>query len=306
MDEARYEPVDEAEDEPPRRSPEPGTWHRKSIAVVGPVDAASAGELAPSDTGRRRAAVVDPDEDELDRLRRPTVAEPDERVSQPHQAPVQHLMRLGRAHAGTIGVIMVVALVLAGTRLMSAQGHDVPGGASTPALTPVIQPSQQASPSPTPPTIRVHVLGAVAAAGVVTLPAGARVGEAITAAGGLRADADCAELNLAASIPDGAQIVIGTSAAPRGELRTDQSGSAGAGGLGGASSGGAGGSAPTLNLNTATTQQLESLPGVGPVTAGRIIAWREAHSGFTRIEELQEVDGIGPKTYAKLAPLVHV
>lgn len=214
---------------------------------------------------------------------------------------VPRILRLGRAHAGTIGVILVVALVLAGTRLMAAQGHDVPLAEPTPVITPAL-PSPSTSPSPSPPPVRVHVFGAVVAPGVVTLTAGARVADAIAAAGGLNAEADCAELNLAAPVPDGAQIVIGTAAGPRGELRTDpQSGS-----VGGGTAGGGGAAAPTVNLNTATAQQLESLPGVGPVTAGRIIAWRDSHGGFTRIEELQEVDGIGPKTYAQLAPLVRV
>lgn len=214
---------------------------------------------------------------------------------------MQRVVGLARAHAGTLGVVLVVALVLAGTRLMAAQGHDLPAAPATPILTPAAASSADASKSPSPPPLRVHVLGAVVAPGVVTLPTGARVTDAIAAVGGLTPDADCRELNLAALVPDGAQILIGTRAEPRGELRTEeQAGSRGGG------TGTGGGSSPTLNLNTATTQQLESLPGIGPVTAQRIIAWRDSHGRFTRIEELQEVDGIGPKTYASLAPLVHV
>lgn len=212
---------------------------------------------------------------------------------------VQRAVSFGRAHAAILGVVVVVALVFTGSRVMAARGHDVEPVAVTPVATAAATPTpSQSSSAPTP--IQVHVLGAVQSPGVVSVPSGARVAQAIDAAGGLRPDADPAELNLAAVVADGAQIIIGTTAQPRGEIRVD------AGSSGGSGAGPAAGSAPTLNLNTATVQQLESLPGIGPVTAARIIAWREANGGFTRVEELQEVDGIGPKTYASLAPLVHV
>ncbi len=212
---------------------------------------------------------------------------------------VQRAVSFGRAHAAILGVLAVVALVFTGSRVMAARGHDVEPVAVTPvATTPATPTASQSSTAPKP--IQVHVLGAVQAPGVVSVPSGARVAQAIEAAGGLRPEADPAELNLAAVVADGAQIIIGTTAQPRGEIRVD------AGSSGGSIAGPAAGGAPTLNLNTATVQQLESLPGIGPVTAARIIAWREANGGFTRVEELQEVDGIGPKTYASLAPLVHV
>lgn len=194
---------------------------------------------------------------------------------------------------------MVVALVLTGSRLMAAQGHDVPTDIPSPVITPA---TTSAAPTPVQPSaqpILVHVLGAVMAPGVVSLPSGARVADAITAAGGLSAEADCGELNLAAPVPDGAQIVIGTSTDPGGEIRAGPASSPGG-------QSGAGASSTTLDLNTATAEQLEALPGIGPVTAKSILDWREANGGFTRIEELQEVDGIGPKTFESLAPLVHV
>lgn len=211
----------------------------------------------------------------------------------------ERLIRLSRAHAGTIGVIMVVALVLTGTRLMSARGHDIDNIDPSPVITPATPSATPSAAEPSQPPIRVHVLGAVSAPGVVSLPAQSRVADAIEAAGGLAADADCGELNLAAPVPDGAQIIIGTTAEPRGELRTDS-------GAGPADSAGPQSGPATLNLNTATAAQLETLPGIGPVTAQAILAWREAHGTFTRIEELLEVDGIGPKTFDRLAPLVHV
>lgn len=215
-------------------------------------------------------------------------------------------LRFGRAHASILGVIVMVAVVFTGSRVMAARGHDVEPVAVTTAAPQSSDPTAMApsasplSPSSSPTLLLVHVLGAVNAPGVVSVMTGARVVDAIAAAGGLRADADPAELNMAALVFDGAQIVIGTITQPRGEMRTDAGSPQVPGEMSGA------GTTPTLNLNTATVQQLESLPGVGPVTAARIVAWREANGGFTRVEELQEVDGIGPKTYASLAPLVHV
>ncbi len=210
------------------------------------------------------------------------------------------LVRLTRTHAGALTVLLVVALVLTGSRVMAARGHAVDPVPDAPVLTPAASAS---SPAP-PPPLQVHVMGAVVEPGVVSIPAGSRVGDALAAAGGLREDADCAELNLAAEVPDGAQIMIGTLDDPRGELRTGQS--APSGGAGGAAGSGGGAASTLVNLNTAGAAQLETLPGVGPVMAQRIIDWRTTNGGFTRVEELQEVDGIGAKTYARLAPLVQV
>ena len=122
--------------------------------------------------------------------------------------------------------------------------------------------------------------------------------DAIKAAGGLTSAARPGELNLAQVLADGQQVVIGTARRPAGEVRDqapnppnstrDRS------------------PAGTLDLNHATAAQLEQLPDVGPVTAAAIVAWREQHGRFSRVEELQEVDGIGPKTYARIAPLVRV
>ncbi len=148
--------------------------------------------------------------------------------------------------------------------------------------------------SPSPSLLRLHVLGAVASPGVVTVPEGAIVQDAVLAAGGMLEDADPAELNLAARVGDGQQVIVGTSAEPRGDLVQP----------GGSASGGREGE--PLNLNTATQTQLEGLPGVGPVTAAAIVAWREKNDGFSSVADLQEVDGIGPKGFAKLEPLVGV
>ncbi len=197
------------------------------------------------------------------------------------------ILQFTRHHLLAVGVLLLTGCLWAGYNVLQAR--------STPVVAPDSPgPSILASPSPTPSPAKVlvHVLGAVARPGVVTLPEGSRVLDALNAAGGLIADADPGELNLAAVVADGSQVVIGSRDDPRGELR-GESVNAGTG------------SAPgTLSLNTATQAQLEELPGVGPVTAGRIIAWREQHGKFARVEELQEIEGIGPKTYADLVPHV--
>jgi competence protein ComEA len=146
------------------------------------------------------------------------------------------------------------------------------------------------------PKIVVHVLGAVRDPGLVKLPENSRVQDAINAAGGLTRRADPGELNLAQLLSDGQQVMIGTAGDPAGEVR-DQPGS---------TTGGGSSATVALDLNRANQAQLEELPGVGPVTAQAILTWREQHRQFSRIEELQEVDGIGPKTYAEIAPHVRV
>ena len=150
------------------------------------------------------------------------------------------------------------------------------------------------TPEPTPVELfRIHVIGAVQKPGVVGVPKGSRVIDAIEAAGGFTSDAASGELNLAAVVYDGAQLVVGGSDGVLSELRSMLVESSG------------GGSSGKINLNQATASQLESLPGIGVVMATRIIE-RRSQRPFTRVEELQEIAGIGPKIYAKLAELVQV
>jgi competence protein ComEA len=154
-------------------------------------------------------------------------------------------------------------------------------------------------------TVVVHVVGQVARPGVVTLPAGSRVRDAVAAAGGASRGADLAALNLARPLVDGEQVHV-----PRpGEAPAAVGGPGGsaAGGAGGAASAGPGaaGTGP-VNLNTATTAVLEELPGVGPVLAQRIVDWRTAHGRFTSVGELAEVSGIGEKMFTQLQDKVTV
>lgn len=194
-----------------------------------------------------------------------------------------------RSHLLALGIVVLTGCLWAGYNVLQARSSPAVAPAPTPAV--VATPTPSATPIPA--VVVVHVLGAVVSPGVVRLPEGSRVLDAIAAAGGLTPQAAPGELNLAAVLADGAQLVIGDQKQPGGELRSTSDGTAG------------GGTSPAkVSLNTATQAQLETLPGVGPVTAQKILAWREQHGRFTRVAELQEVDGIGPKTFAQLEPYV--
>ncbi|WP_294641817.1 ComEA family DNA-binding protein [uncultured Rothia sp.] len=177
-------------------------------------------------------------------------------------------------------------------------------------------------------TVRVHVAGAVNNPGVYTLPAQGRAVDAIAAASGAAADADLDRVNLAGALSDGVQIYVphrGETAAPAQILPNGGTANAGQGtAANGASQNGAAqnnapqpartltssgnaqkGSTP-VNINTATAEELQSLPRIGPAMAQRIIAWREAHGGFRSVDELDAVPGIGPSMLENLRPLVTV
>jgi competence protein ComEA len=215
--------------------------------------------------------------------------------------------RFGRTHLAVICVLLAVGLITAGWLLLRARPVAVasPGDVVTvaaPVQTPVSTTSASTTASMTPSPAKsasrivVHVLGAVRQPGLVRLPENSRVQDAIEAAGGLTRRADPGELNLPQLLSDGQQVMIGTARDPAGEVREQQ----------GSATGGASTATGAMDLNRASQSQLEELPGVGPVIAQTILTWREQHGRFTRIEELQEVDGIGPKTYAQIAPHVRV
>ena len=172
-----------------------------------------------------------------------------------------------------------------------ATGSPIPGPASP----------MKSSTSPIPasppraPDLVVDVSGQVMHPGVVRLPAGSRVADAVRVAGGARRGTSLASLNLARRLVDGEQIVVG-AVAPTDTANSNTSASAPST------------STPTtpIDLNAATAAQLDALPGVGPVLAARIVAWRGAHGRFTSVDELRQVGGVGPKKLADLAPLVRV
>lgn len=140
----------------------------------------------------------------------------------------------------------------------------------------------------------VHVAGQVATPGIVELPAGARVADAVAAAGGALPEAELGAVNLARLVADGEQVYV---PAP-GEVTP----AAPAPGAGAAAGGGPG----VVNLNTAGLDELDTLPGVGPAIAQRILDRRETHGPFTSVDELDAVSGIGPVTLEKLRDLVTV
>jgi competence protein ComEA len=125
----------------------------------------------------------------------------------------------------------------------------------------------------------VHVAGAVERPGVYRLPAGARVADAVKRAGGLASSAGADSINLAARLSDGQQVVVP--------------------GRGAAAAAGGGGDAP-ISLGTATAEQLEAVEGIGPVTAEKIVEFRDQRGGLSSIEQLDEVSGIGPSTMESL------
>jgi competence protein ComEA len=138
----------------------------------------------------------------------------------------------------------------------------------------------------------VDVSGEVRRPGVYKLPPGARVQDAVRRAGGALGHADLQAVNLAAKVADGVQIVV-----PR---------KGGGGGAGAAAAGSGTAPAGPVNLNTATAEQLDTLDGVGPATAAKILAYRQQHGGFSSVSQLDQIPGIGPKKLAALRGKVTV
>jgi competence protein ComEA len=209
-------------------------------------------------------------------------------------APVRDGVLDPRPHgAWTVVAMVVVAAVAAAAVLLQ----------SRPKPTPVVRPTLQvtmsaiaggASPSPGAGSVVVDVAGAVRRPGLLTLPAGSRVADAVRMAGGLRPGTKQAGINLARRLVDGEQLVVGPPR-PGTVPPADPTAPVGPG-------------APTapVNLNTATLDELQALPEVGPVTAQRIVDWRTAHGGFASVDQLQEVEGIGEHRFASLRGLVTV
>jgi len=154
-----------------------------------------------------------------------------------------------------------------------------------------------APPSPAPWVI--HVEGAVVRPGVYELPAGSRIRDAIGLAGGLLPEADEGAVNLASVLQDGGRVFV------PGKLEQG-SASAGQAPPGGPSGGQAGPPGTLIDINTADATQLEELPGIGPVTAQKIVDFRNAEGAFSIIEDIQKVPGIGPVTFERIRSLITV
>ncbi|MFJ8658972.1 helix-hairpin-helix domain-containing protein [Streptomyces sp. NPDC093795] len=199
-------------------------------------------------------------------------------------------------------VILIVAAGLAGGYFWAGRPEPVRAPELVRAAPVAAAPATRAGPGPGAGSaggarVIVDVGGKVRRPGVLTLPAGSRVADALRAAGGAKPDADLTGINRARVLFDGEQVLVGLPGVPAGG-----SGS-GSGPAGGAGGGGGGPGAP-LSLNTATVEQLDTLPGVGPVLARHIVDHRAEHGGFRSVGELREVNGIGERRFADLEPLV--
>jgi competence protein ComEA len=162
-------------------------------------------------------------------------------------------------------------------------------------------------PPPTPIPIQVHINGEVKSPGVYALPPESRVQDAVAAAGGFTAQADDTSLNLAAPLQDGSQIQVPNQIQAEAPPQTSESTSKV---LENPSKPATPPKTPPsvilININTASLEELETLSGIGPVTAEKIIAFREENGAFTSIEEIQKVSGIGPATYEKIKASITV
>ncbi|MDT4947986.1 MAG: competence protein ComEA [Pseudonocardiales bacterium] len=222
----------------------------------------------------------------------------------------------GRRAAVAVGLAVLVAAVATGVWLMSARPRAMAVSAAAPTVpgsSPLIRSGGSTGPSPTgrvsspgsvsssPAVVVVDVAGKVRHPGLYRLTVGSRVDDALKAAGGPLAGVDLSSLNLAAKVVDGQQIAVGLAGAGGGV-----GGAGGAPPGGGGSAGGGGAAGALVNLNTASLDQLETLPGVGPVLGQHILDWRTAHGSFTTIDQLRDVTGIGDVKFANLRPQVTI
>jgi competence protein ComEA len=180
-------------------------------------------------------------------------------------------------------VALVVVLVLAGRVFLR---HD------RAAVPPPVRPAVSSAPKPAATDVYVDVAGAVRRPGLYRLRDGSRVADALARAGGVTAKAELELVNRAALVADGEQIVV-----PRRGAAVAAAGGVGAGV-------GTGASAGPVHLNSATIEQLDALSGVGPVTAQKIVDYREQHGGFRSVDELDAVPGIGPARLEQLRAAV--
>ncbi len=231
-------------------------------------------------------------------------------------------VRADPGRPGAIALALVAALAVLVTVFTLLRDRPAPVmSAKLPAVERVSGPSGSGPrPSSTPgqlpgpdrPVV-VSVVGLVHTPGLVTLAPGARIADALQAAGGAVDGADTIGMNMARQLVDGEQIVVGLAPAPGQPITLRSSIGAGTPAPGPATSGvphpgpePSSRPAEVLDLNTATVEQLDTLPGVGPVTAAAIVAWRQANGRFTSVDQLADVDGIGPARLEKLRSLVRV
>jgi competence protein ComEA len=192
--------------------------------------------------------------------------------------------RLPRRHTALLLLVGVVVLALVGRRLAAADTARAPAAQAA-----ALSRASASRSGGDAPRLVVYVVGAVRHAGLVRLPEGARVADALERAGGPNRHADLTLVNLAAPVADGQQIVV-PARAPR---------AAGSGGEG------AGVAATAkVSLASATLDELDALPGIGPVTAQKILDWRQTHGPLRSVDDLDAIPGIGPARIEQLRDLV--
>lgn len=187
----------------------------------------------------------------------------------------------GRRRWALAGVLAAVVVIVLGSVAL-AGGRPV---AEPPPALPSAKPAAEARAAPQPGLV-VSVIGRVRSPGLVTVPQGARVADVLRAVGGAEPGADLGALNLARKVTDGEQLAVGMPA-PAPEPGAPPPGG-------------------KVDLNVATADQLDTLPGVGEVMAKRIVQWRTDHGGFTKVEQLRDVDGIGESKFERLREKVTV
>lgn len=194
----------------------------------------------------------------------------------------------GRRAAAVLAIVVLLGVLIAGIGVWRSRPVAEAVPAALPAVTPAASTGDAGE-------LVVSVAGLVARPGLVRLRPGARVADAVTAAGGPLPGVDLSSVNLARRLTDGEHVVVGPAApAPVGA-----SPGAGPAGPGGSPANGA-----KVDLNTATMADLDALPGVGPVTAQRILDWRTAHGRFSSVDQLREIEGIGETRFSRLRDLV--
>ena len=205
-------------------------------------------------------------------------------------------LRDARWDPGRPGALMlsfVAALAAVAAAIGVWRERPVPEPAPVLPLVTAAAPKASSAPPPGPaPEVVVSVVGRVSLPGLIHLPDGTRVADALAAAGGVLPGTDLMGLNVARRLADGEQLLVGI-APPPGQPTANQVP-------------GASGTPQAVNINTATLEQLDTLPGVGTVTAQRILDWRVAHGRFTSVDQLCEVSGIGQARLAQLKHLVRV
>ncbi len=192
------------------------------------------------------------------------------------------MLTLSRTQVGLLLVPLVVLLTVAGSRLAGV------GASRGPATVAPLARVGSSRGVPRAPLLYVHVVGAVRRAGLFRLRDGSRVADAVARAGGPTKRADLAAVNLAAPLVDGQQVVVPRRGPPGAAAAIP----------------GAPGSGAKVSLASATLEQLDELPGIGPVTAQKIVDWRTTHGPFRSVDDLDDVPGIGPARIEQLRDLV--